>query len=90
MSTDLTLNDVTLSAFRPRRALRVPATTIERPAFPVVSSHEHLRPVFGGDWAQRPVPELLEALQLLCGTGAVRLSYAAPVESAPATRVAAV
>ena len=62
MSTDPETDDLRLSEFRPRRALRVPATAVERPAWPVVSSHEHLGPVFGRDWAQRPVAELLAAM----------------------------
>ncbi len=51
-----------LSGYRPRRSLRVPETRVQRPRFPVLSSHEHLGPVFGGDWAQRPVEELRAAM----------------------------
>ncbi|MBX3030635.1 MAG: amidohydrolase family protein [Chloroflexi bacterium] len=46
----------------PPQALRVPATTVLRPRSPVISIHEHLGPVFGGDWALRPVSELLDAM----------------------------
>lgn len=51
-----------LAQFRPRQALRVPATPIERPRFPVIDAHNHLGPVFGGPWADRPVAELLAAM----------------------------
>jgi predicted TIM-barrel fold metal-dependent hydrolase len=57
-----TPGDLTLGEFRPRRALRVHETRIELPRWPVISAHEHLGPVFGGDWAQRPVEHLLEAM----------------------------
>jgi predicted TIM-barrel fold metal-dependent hydrolase len=61
--SDLTLvEDPSLRAFRPRRALRVPATLVERPSWSTISSHEHLGPVFGGDWSERPVHELLAAM----------------------------
>jgi len=43
----------------PSQALRVPATDVARPRYPVISMHEHLGPVFGGDWRNRPVEELL-------------------------------
>jgi predicted TIM-barrel fold metal-dependent hydrolase len=46
----------------PPQALRVPATHVERPRFPVISTHEHLGPVFGGDWRNRPVSELLATM----------------------------
>ena len=34
----------------------------DRPRYPVISMHEHLGPVFGGDWRHRPVAELLAAM----------------------------
>lgn len=46
----------------PRQALRVPVTEVLRPRFPVISAHEHLGPVFGGDWRHRPVSELLSTM----------------------------
>jgi DNA polymerase-3 subunit alpha len=46
--------------------------------------------LLGPDWCVRPALELLENLESLCGAGSVRLSYALPAESAPATRAAAV
>lgn len=46
----------------PPQALRVPTTDVRRPRHPVISVHEHLGPLFGGDWATRPVSELLGAM----------------------------
>jgi hypothetical protein len=46
--------------------------------------------LLGPEWRVRPAAELLEGLETLCGPGRVRLSYAPPVEAAPATRAAAV
>ncbi len=46
----------------PPQALRVPSTEVSLPRFPVISAHEHLGPVFGGDWRNRPVEELLAAM----------------------------
>ena len=40
----------------------MPATAVDRPCWPVISSHEHLGPVFGGDWSARPVTELLATM----------------------------
>ena len=42
--------------------LRRPDHLVDRPRFPVIDAHNHLGPVFGGDWARRPVDELLEAM----------------------------
>jgi len=46
----------------PAQALRVPVTNVTRPRYPVISMHEHLGPVFGGDWRHRPVEELLATM----------------------------
>jgi predicted TIM-barrel fold metal-dependent hydrolase len=35
---------------------------VDRPRYPVVSVHEHLGPVFGGDWGRRPVADLIANL----------------------------
>ena len=51
-----------LSEFRPRPALVTRQTLIERPRFPVIDAHNHLGPEFGGGWAQRPIEELLAAM----------------------------
>lgn len=50
-----------LRNYRPRSMLTVYQTPIERPRFPVVDAHNHLGEGFGG-WLQRPVGELLAAL----------------------------
>lgn len=50
-----------LRNYRPRSMLVVPQTQVERPRFPVVDAHNHLGEGFGG-WLQRPVGELLAAL----------------------------
>jgi predicted TIM-barrel fold metal-dependent hydrolase len=62
MSNDTDPDEMLLSAYRPRRALRTPATPVAMPAWPVINSHEHLGPVFGGDWPRRPVGELLSTM----------------------------
>jgi len=54
--------DLSLHEFRPRPKLSLPATPIERPRFPVIDAHNHLGPDFGGGWSERPVGELLDAL----------------------------
>jgi predicted TIM-barrel fold metal-dependent hydrolase len=46
----------------PPQALRVAVTDVPLPRFPVISMHEHLGPVFGGDWHERPVSELLATM----------------------------
>src|SRR5262245_10860582 len=51
-----------LEDYRPRSRLRVPVTRVERPAFPVVDSHNHLGTPFGGEWAQRTPAELVDVL----------------------------
>ncbi len=51
-----------LRDFAPRSRLRVPRATVERPRFPVVDIHNHLGPIFGGDWARRPPEELVDVL----------------------------
>jgi predicted TIM-barrel fold metal-dependent hydrolase len=54
--------DLYLHEFLPQPKLSVPATPIERPRFPVIDAHNHLGPDFGGGWSERPVAELLDAL----------------------------
>ena len=63
MSPDTNPDGLLLSAYRPRRALRTPDDpAVDMPAWPVINSHEHLGPVFGGDWPRRPVAELLSTM----------------------------
>lgn len=47
-----------LEDYRPRQALRTPETHVPRPRFPVIDAHNHLGPVFGGDWPSRSAEEL--------------------------------
>ncbi|HEU5012507.1 MAG TPA: amidohydrolase family protein [Roseiflexaceae bacterium] len=56
------MEQLPLSAFRPRPALVTSETLIERPRFPVIDAHNHLGPEFGGGWAHRPIEELLAAM----------------------------
>ncbi|MBN1260523.1 MAG: amidohydrolase family protein [Anaerolineae bacterium] len=51
-----------LEAYRPQSKLQVPATSIERPRFPVIDAHNHVGSIFGGDWLARPVGEFLAIL----------------------------
>lgn len=51
-----------LTAFKPRAKLVVPQTEIGRPRFPVIDAHLHLSPPFGGNWRDRPVSRVLEAM----------------------------
>jgi DNA polymerase-3 subunit alpha len=43
--------------------------------------------LLGAEWRVRPVVELLDQLEVLCGVGSVRISYAAPIDSATAASV---
>jgi predicted TIM-barrel fold metal-dependent hydrolase len=58
----MTVDDLRLSDFRPRSALRVPVHEVRRPRFPVVDAHNHLGPAFGGEWPTRPPAELMTTL----------------------------
>lgn len=51
-----------LTDYRPRPVLSTKVTPITNPRFPVIDAHNHLGPEFGGGWSERPVGELLEAL----------------------------
>src|SRR6476619_2276536 len=54
--------DLYLHEFLPQPKLSVPITPITRPRFPVIDAHNHLGSDFGGGWSERPVGELLDAL----------------------------
>jgi predicted TIM-barrel fold metal-dependent hydrolase len=56
------MGDLRLVDFRPVRRLRVPEQRIERPRFSVVDAHNHLGPEFSDGWHERPIAELLAAL----------------------------
>ena len=55
------MEPLALEDYRPRQALRVPETRVPRPRMPVIDAHNHLGPVFGGDWPNRS-PDELEAV----------------------------
>jgi predicted TIM-barrel fold metal-dependent hydrolase len=54
--------ELRLADYRPRQRLRRPEHRIEKPRFPVVDAHNHLGPEFSDGWDERPVAELLAAL----------------------------
>ena len=54
--------DLLLHDFRPRPALVTQDCTPARPRFPVVDAHNHLGPVWGGGWTDRPLAQLLDAM----------------------------
>lgn len=45
-----------------RPALRVPSFPVERPRFPVIDAHAHLRGVFGTRWASHSADALIEVM----------------------------
>jgi predicted TIM-barrel fold metal-dependent hydrolase len=51
-----------LTDYRPRPALTTKITAVMKPRFPVIDAHNHLGESFGGGWSDRPVTELLAAL----------------------------
>jgi predicted TIM-barrel fold metal-dependent hydrolase len=51
-----------LEEFRPRQELRVPASRVDRPRFPVIDAHNHLGSAFGGGWATRSARDLAAAM----------------------------
>ena len=73
MSTPGGHEQLALGDFAPRRKVRLPETRVDRPTWPVISAHEHLGPVFGGDWAERPVAELLATMDSVGITSIVDL-----------------
>lgn len=56
------MNDIPLSQFVPRPRLTVKSTSVPKPKFPVIDAHNHLAEPFGGGWDQRPIGELLNAM----------------------------
>lgn len=53
-----------LKDYRPIQKLVVKPTSITKPKFPVIDAHNHLG-LFGGNWEQRPIHELLDQLDLV-------------------------
>ncbi len=56
------MGDLRLVDYRPVRRLRVPGHLVQKPRFPVIDAHNHLGPAFSGGWHERPVSDLLAAL----------------------------
>lgn len=54
--------DLYLSEFNPKPQLVAKETLIKTPRFPVIDAHIHLGPPFGGNWIDRPIEHLLEAM----------------------------
>lgn len=51
-----------LQNYKPRSALTTENHSPERARFPVIDAHNHLGPMFGDGWAERPLAELLDAM----------------------------
>jgi len=51
-----------LNEFIPRPTIKVKTTLIDNPCFPTIDAHNHLGSIFGGDWFERPVSELIDVL----------------------------
>lgn len=58
----MSIDDLRLTDFQPRASLRIPTHEVDRPRFPAIDAHNHLGPVFGGDWSTRPSDELIATL----------------------------
>ncbi len=52
-----------LQEFRPRSQLVTPTTIVDKPRFPVIDAHNHLGYPFGGGWIDRPLEEILAAME---------------------------
>lgn len=53
-----------LEAFHPHSNLVTRQTVVTQPRFPVIDAHNHLAEPFGGGWDKRPLPELLDVLDM--------------------------
>lgn len=51
-----------LEEFRPRSQLVTKVTRCDSPRWPVVDAHNHLDSTFGGGWINRPLNEILDAM----------------------------
>ncbi|MCA9836300.1 MAG: amidohydrolase [Trueperaceae bacterium] len=54
--------DLYLSEFKPKAQVVVKETLVETPRFPVIDAHIHLSSGFGGKWRDKPLEDLLEAM----------------------------
>ncbi|MBP9501550.1 MAG: amidohydrolase family protein [Candidatus Promineofilum sp.] len=53
-----------LRDFRPKSMMVTKRTAVDRPRFPVIDAHNHLAEPFGGGWDKKPLPALLDALDM--------------------------
>jgi len=53
---------IRLADYRPWRSLRTGDTRVERPRFGVIDAHNHLGAEFSAGWGERPVTDVLHAL----------------------------
>ncbi|NTV37546.1 MAG: amidohydrolase family protein, partial [Anaerolineaceae bacterium] len=51
-----------LSQYHPRSVMVTKSTPVDRPRFPVIDAHNHLGEEYGGGWIEKPLDELLVAL----------------------------
>jgi len=51
-----------LESFKPKSKLVTKSTHIMQPRYPVIDVHNHLGDTFGGGWINRPISELIDAL----------------------------
>jgi predicted TIM-barrel fold metal-dependent hydrolase len=55
-------SNLRLAAFKPSPKLVVKSTTVDKPRFPVIDAHNHLKSPFGGGWDKKPLSQLLDLL----------------------------
>ncbi len=53
-----------LKDFRPKSMMVTRRTAVDRPRFPVIDAHNHLAEPFGGGWDKKPLPALLDNLDM--------------------------
>ena len=51
-----------LENFRPQSKLVTKNTLVDKPKFPAIDAHDHLRDPFGGGWDKKPLGQLLDLL----------------------------
>jgi predicted TIM-barrel fold metal-dependent hydrolase len=62
-----------LKDFKPQSKLVTRTTLVNKPKYPVIDAHNHLRDPFGGGWDKKPLSELLDLLDEACVTHYVDL-----------------
>jgi predicted TIM-barrel fold metal-dependent hydrolase len=61
MASNAAQSGLLLTDFQPQPKLVTKTTLVEKPRFPVIDAHNHLGE-FGGSWENRPVSDVLDAL----------------------------